>query len=247
MPILVFLFSLFSLMFRSDDPAPSPDQDRPLTKADLKREIKTLMAGDPDAAADKLASIMADNRKYRDSQHRLTDDQWAELKTWQGMGNPGEIKVKLDQLPALIDRIAKIDRADELKQIAIAAKVSNTDALAGLMGDQQFEIVPIANADGTTDQQVLVIQGTTKTPLKDFVTARMAWAVPVLFPDPSATQGASGAHQPATQGVARPSFIQGNGTPPPAQGANGGLDPAAKAKEFNDARNANAVNPFAPR
>lgn len=249
MPVLMLLIaSLFSLLFRTDDPAPAPaDDDRRLTLAELKKHIKTLMAGDPEDAAAKLAGIMADNQKYRQSQHRLTDQEYADFQAMQALGKPSEIKAQLDQIPALTQRIATIDKADKLKAIAKAAKVGNADALAGLMADREFEIVPMQQPDGSTVDHVLVIDGTTKTPIRDFVKAKMAWADAVLFSDTTpAAQGAADVIPApgAAQGAARiVPFAQGSGATTPAQGA--GINASEIAARFNEQRNAGVKNPLA--
>jgi hypothetical protein len=253
--LLIALYSLFSIMFRSDDPAPADDQ--PATRADIKKYIKTLIAGDPDQAAEKLAEIMKDNQKYRASQHRLTDEQWADYQAYQSLGKPSEIKVQIERVPALESDLETFRQEKRIKDLARAAKIANTDALADLVGSRDFEIVPVQQADGSTVDQVLIVEGTTKTPIREFVKAHKAWAEPILFPatDPAAqgvadsnsgaAQGvAPNLQQPAAQGARPVAFAQGQGAAPPAQGA--GFNPSELAEKFNTQRSAGVKNPLAP-
>jgi hypothetical protein len=251
--IMIALFSLFSLMFRSDDPA--PDQDRPVTRADLKREIKNLMAGDPDEAANRLADILADNQKYRKSQHRLTDEQWADYQAMQALGKkPSEIRAELDRVAKLESDLATYTKKEQLAAVAEKGKIANAAALAGLLGDREFEVIDIPGGD----PQVLIVEGGNKTPIREYVKNRMAWAESVLFTEnqqapqggaddhtlAGAAQGAAQSTNGAAQGAARPiPFAQGSGGTP-AQGA-GAFSAADKAKELNEARNAGVKNPLA--
>lgn len=256
MPLLRFMalaiLSMFSLMSRTDDPAPDPeaDPDRPMTRRDFRAEVAAKVKATENQAEliDMITTLREENYKFRNSKHRLTPEQHAAWVAYQALGPVAELQAKIAAMPQLESDLATYRQAEKIERTAGKLGIKGDTARAAfaqLLGDRDFEIVEIPGQD---TPQVLVVDGQNKTPIREFVknNPRLAWAEPVIFAQDTDAHGAPPAGQPATAPTSQAhgaAFItQPAGTPPAAHGA---IDTAALVEKYNNERNANRVNPLA--